>query len=557
MFTLMNHLLNNIGYIIAAAFLFTKIKSAIESLRKEERRDHIIYVLFFSALAIAGTYIGLDYKGSILNTRNIGVITGGLLLGPQVGILAGIFSALHRILIPIGEATEIPCAIATVLAGVFSGYLHNRYRESAKPVIGFFLAIIVESISMILILVFSSNFKDGLDIVKSIYFPMSFMNSLGVYALISIIQNTLSSMEVSAGKQAKIALEIANKTLPYFQKGESLDSVCKIILESLEAKAVAITDLEKIRASYVVEGIPRIEKTNIQSPMTRKVLELGKIMVFGKNNREHLSDYLFLSKEIKSCIILPLLERGKVSGALKIFFDTPEKVTANNRYLAIGLSQLISTQLELEKLDALEDSARKAELKALYSQINPHFLFNVLNTIASFVRIDPNKAREVIIDLSTYLRYNLENSTKFVSLREELEQVRAFVALESARFGDKIKVHYQIEEETLGREIPSLSIQPLVENSIIHGLLPKRQGGNIWISAKIKGEETRISIQDDGLGIPEKVIHSLEEEIGSSIGLKNVHHRLKLIYGKGLLIERLLEGTKISFSIYRQEVDSI
>src|SRR3712207_1772230 len=144
MFTLMNHLLNNIGYIIAAAFLFTKIKSVIESLRKEERRDHIIYVLFFSALAIAGTYIGLDYKGSILNTRNIGVITGGLLLGPQVGILAGIFSAIHRILIPIGEATEIPCAIATILAGVFSGHLHNRYREAAKPMIGFFLAIIVE-----------------------------------------------------------------------------------------------------------------------------------------------------------------------------------------------------------------------------------------------------------------------------------------------------------------------------------------------------------------------------------------------------------------------------
>lgn len=230
-------------------------------------------------------------------------------------------------------------------------------------------------------------------------------------------------------------------------------------------------------------------------------------------------------------------------------------MTANNKYLAIGLSQLISTQLELEKLDALEDSARKAELKALYSQINPHFLFNVLNTIASFVRIDPNKAREVIIDLSTYLRYNIENSMKFVPLEQELEQVKAFVAIESARFGTKIKVHYEIEEKALESEIPSLSIQPLVENSIIHGLLPKRQGGNIWISAKVKEEGTQIIIQDDGVGISESVIHSLEEEIGSSIGLKNVHHRLKLIYGKGLLVERLSEGTKISFWIYRQEVE--
>lgn len=546
MFTLMNHLLNNIGYIVTAAFLFTKMKTSIERLQQE---DKYVFMLFFSALAIAGTYIGLDYKGSILNTRNIGVITGGLLLGPQVGIVAGGLSAIHRMMIPLGQTTAIPCSISTVLGGALSGFLQKRCQEHNKAMVGFFLAIIVESFSMILILLLAEDFQHGLEIVKNIYFPMSFMNSIGVYALISIIQNTLSSMEHHAGKQAKLALEIANKTLPFFQKGQSLDDACQVILTSLGAKAVVITDLFKIRASCVEEGIPRVEKKEIQSMMTKKVLELGKVMVFGKNQEEGFTDFLFLSPKIKSCIILPLFEQEKVSGALKIFFDTPEKVTANNRYLAIGLSQLISTQLELEKIQKLEDTARNAELKALYSQINPHFLFNVLNTIASFVRINPNKAREVIIDLSTYLRYNIENSMKLVPLEKELEQVQAFVAIESARFGDKIQVHSQIQPETNSVNIPSLSIQPLVENSIIHGLLPKRRGGNIWISSCLEDQKMRIVIEDDGIGISENVIQSLDDEMGTSIGLKNVHHRLKLLYGEGLCITKLAEGTRISFQI--------
>lgn len=549
MFTLMNHLLNNISYIITAAFLFTKMKTSIEGIQKEEKQDKYIFMLFFSALAIAGTYIGLDYKGSILNTRNIGVIAGGLLLGPQVGIIAGGLSAIHRMLIPIGQATALPCSIATFLGGILAGLLQKRYQEKNKAMVGFFLAIIVESVSMILILFFSEDFHQGLEIVKNIYFPMSFMNSFGVYALILIIQNTLSALEHSAGRQAKMALEIANKTFPYFQKGESLDLVCKTILESLGAKAVIITDLLKVRASYVVEGIPKIERQEIQSMLTRKVLELGKVMVFGKNQEEGISDFLFLSPQIKSCIILPLFEREKVSGSLKIFFDTPEKVTANNQYLAIGLSQLISTQLELEKMKDLEDAAREAELKALYSQINPHFLFNVLNTIASFVRINPTKAREVIIDLSTYLRYNIENSMKSVPLEKELEQVKAFVAIESARFGDKIRVHYEIDEKSKEVKIPSLSIQPLVENSIIHGLLPTRQGGNIWISCQNEEKRLKVEIRDDGVGISQEIIQSIEEEIGTSIGLKNVHHRLKLLYGEGLHLERLNPGTRIWFWI--------
>ena len=193
--------------------------------------------------------------------------------------------------------------------------------------------------------------------------------------------------------------------------------------------------------------------------------------------------------------------------------------------------------------------ARDAELKALQTQINPHFLFNALHTTAFFVRMDPAKAKEVIIDLSTYLRYNLENASKVVSLDMELTQVKAYVNIEKARFGDKISVEYDVEEGLENIKIPSLTIQPLVENSIKHGLLRQRGGGHVYITAKKKDKGCIVTIEDDGIGIDPKIIEELDGRMEKSIGLKNVHNRIKLMYGKGLVIESLEKGTRISFYI--------
>lgn len=208
-------------------------------------------------------------------------------------------------------------------------------------------------------------------------------------------------------------------------------------------------------------------------------------------------------------MILPLFEENKVAGTLKIYLS----VTARKQQLAEGLSMLISIQLEISNVENFKNMAREAELKALQTQINPHFLFNSLNTIASFVRIDPTKAREVIIDLSIYLRYNLENSSKLVPLYKEIEQVQAFVNIEQARFGDKINISYHIPDDLKDIEIPSLIIQPLVENSIKHGILKQREKGFINIIAKKYNRGCIIKITDNGIGISEDVIKSLDEKI--------------------------------------------
>jgi len=215
----------------------------------------------------------------------------------------------------------------------------------------------------------------------------------------------------------------------------------------------------------------------------------------------------------------------------------------------IGLSHLISTQMEISKVENLISLLKYSELKALQSQINPHFLFNVLNTMTSLIRTNPEKAREVTIDLSNYLRYNLDNNVKSVELIKELNQVNTYIKIEKVRFGDKLNIIYDVDESLYNFQIPSLIIQPLVENSIKHGILKKRDNGCVKIIIKKIGKDIEVIIEDDGIGIEQTIIDNLDKQIKENIGLKNVHQRLKLLYGEGLNIKKLEQGTRIKFKI--------
>ncbi len=549
MFELFSHLFNNLGYIIAIAFFFTKLKSAkdIFTHKKYSKKDVFILSTFFSILAIIGTYTGADYRGALVNVRNIGVVVGGILAGPEVGVLSGFIAGLHRLFIDVDPITTAPCAIATMLGGFLTAYLYKKCNEKNFYLYGFLGGFLVENLSMLLILIMGKDFDLAKDIVSNIYFPMILANAVGVSIVLLIIQDIIEEKDIIAGKQAKLSLEIANKTLPYFRNGESLNEVCKIISDSLGAKAVVITNEKYITASYSTSEDFKIAHTDIKSEVTKQVLKTGKLCIIGQC--DDVKYFQCVTGKIKSCIISPLFQGDKVSGTLKIYFDTKENVTASNQYLVEGLSLLISTQLELSSVENLKTMAKEAELKALQTQINPHFLFNALHTTSFFVRKDPNKAREIIIDLSTYLRYNLENSCKLVPLEMELEQVKAYFNIEKARFGEKISLNIDVDENVKNISIPSLIIQPLVENSIKHGLLKKREGGFVNIIAKKENEGCFITIEDNGIGIDQKIVDNLDDRIDKNIGLKNVHNRIKLIYGKGLIVEKLETGTKISFYI--------
>ncbi|PIM91168.1 sensor histidine kinase [Fusobacterium animalis] len=532
------------------AFFFIRIDKAniIIKSNAKTKKDIIALSFFFSLLSISGTYIGLNFNGAILNTRNVGVIAGGILGGPYVAIITGLVAGIHRAFVNLGRETAIPCAIATITGGFLTAYVHRFIKSKDKIFFGFFLACVVENLSMGLILIILKDKILAQNIVANFYVPMVFMNSIGSSVLILLVEDIIQKSELIAGRQAKLALEIANKTLPHFRETENLSEVCKIIAEDLGAKATVITNKKEIIAGFSFDK-DEIKKTDIKSNNTRKVLKTGEAMLVIKEDDEIIEDFLDISPHIKSCIILPLKEKNDISGTLKIFFDTAEKITDKNRYLMIGLSHLISTQMEISKVENLISLLKYSELKALQSQINPHFLFNVLNTMTSLIRTNPEKAREVTIDLSNYLRYNLDNNVKSVELIKELNQVDTYIKIEKVRFGDKLNILYDVDESLYNFQIPSLIIQPLVENSIKHGILKKRDNGCVKIIIKKIDKDIEITIEDDGVGIEQSIIDNLDKQIKENIGLKNVHQRLKLLYGEGLNIKKLEQGTRIKFKI--------
>ena len=550
MIDLIRNLINSLSYVIIIAFIISNLSIFKKLIQKDEfkRADLIVLSIIFSIFGIMSTYTGTNVNGAIVSTRIIGIMAGGILWGPFVGIVAGIITGLHRILYDIGGITSLPCGIATVLAGFTSAFIYKRGIRFEKWFYGLIGGVVIESVEMLLVLLLSKPYSSALVIVKSVYFPLIFTNALGICILILLIQKILNEKDQIAAKQAQLALEIANKTLPYFREinSDSLKKICSIIKDSIGAAAVAITDKTIILAHEGLGSDHHISGEPIQTSATEQVIKDGHMHILNSPKEIECSSE---NCQLKSALIVPLKEGDEVSGTLKLYFAKENGISFTHEKLAIGLSQLISTQLEISRLGKLKELAAKAEIKALQAQINPHFLFNALNTIISFLRFNPERARELIINLSTYLRYNIEEISTFVDISKELQQVKSYVEIEKARFGDKLNVIYDIDE-SIHIKIPSLIIQPIVENSIKHGILKGHGSGNVKVEIKRHNlEDVKVTVEDDGMGISQTVIDSIYAGNISEnkIGMSNVDIRLRHIYGAGLVIERFATGTRISF----------
>ncbi len=527
-------------------FFLTRTRLFRQLLQKE---DHTplelgIVTAIFSLFALFSTYSGINVEGSLVNVRVIAIMAGGILFGPWVGIVTGIIAGVHRYLIDIGGITSVPCLITSIIAGISAGYINLKVKKEQRWRAGIVGGMLCESLTMLLIVLWAKPTELGLDIVSQIALPM-ILGTVCIGLIVLLVQSVEDEKEVIAARQAKLALDIAHKTLPYFRNinSESLATICDIIRQDIRADAVAITDTHQVlayvgvgREAYPIgrEGLSRV---------TRESIRHGKIII--KNNLENPA-----APQIHSQLVVPLWEKGEVTGALKIYYCHAHQITNTLKVMAVGLSQIISTQMEVSRIEHLRQMADKAEMRALQSKINPHFLFNALNAISSSIRLNPDTARQLIINLSRYLRYNLELNDELIDIRKELHQIQDYIAIEQARFGAKLTVIYDIDDDVSVR-IPSLLIQPLVENAIVHGIQPCKGKGVVVIAVKDQGDRVKISVKDTGHGINQDTIDRVarNEMPGHNIGLLNVHHRVSLLYGEGLHIRRLEPGTEIAFYI--------
>ena len=523
-------------------FLLTRTHLFQSIVIKRHRRPFETAIVsgLFIFFAVFSTYTGLNVSGSLVNVRIIAILSGGILFGPWVGIPAGLVSGVHRYLIDMNGPTSQACLITSIMAGLLATWIHARCPKGQYAKWGIAAGMFCEAITMALILLLNDDVALAQSIVREIAMPM-IIGAVCIGLIIILVQDLDEEKDKVAALQAKLALNIANKTLPHFRKADrdSLTKVCAIIRKETEADAVAITDTQDVKAYVGIGQENFLDAHHKISYMTQQAVNLGKQII---SNDLNVHDF-------HSLLIIPLWENGQVTGTLKIFYCQPHRIRQALREMAIGLSQLISTQIEVSKIDQLKTMASKAEFSALQNKINPHFLFNALNAISTLVRIQPDKARQLIANLADFLRFNLEKGDDLIDIQEELQQVRDYVAIEQARFGNKLEVIFDVDP--IHFAIPPLLIQPLVENAIQHGVVPLGAPAQVIISVKRDGERAQVMIKDSGVGIRQEVINKVYKGTMDShrIGLVNVHQRVALLYGQGLTIERLNPGTEISFYV--------
>ncbi len=265
---------------------------------------------------------------------------------------------------------------------------------------------------------------------------------------------------------------------------------------------------------------------------------------------------------VRGAVVAPLAGvDGRVVGALVAVADgapAPGLVQAT-----LETAHWAGNQLALAELDSSRERLARAEVRALRAQISPHFIYNALTAIGSFVRTDPDRARELILEFAEFTRYSFRAHGEFTTLAEELRSIDRYLTIERARFGDRLQVRLQIAPEVLPVTLPFLCLQPLVENAVRHGLSRKPGTGMVSIEARDAGTECHITVEDDGVGMDPAALTTGIAELaaarsdpgddpGGHVGLSNVDERLRSVFGDGfgLVVETGLgSGTKVSMRV--------
>jgi two-component system sensor histidine kinase LytS len=489
----------------------------------------------------------------------IGIIIAGLLGGYKVGVGAGLIAGIHRF--SLGGFTGLSCGLSAILAGILSGFFYRKEKRlnlSTALVVG----ALAEAMQMLVILIVSKPFDQALRLVEAIGVPMIVANGVGSVIFLLIIRSVISEETKVGALQAQKALRLAEQTITYLRNGlttKTAEIVCKIIYNEVDASAISITNQEKILTHVGLADDHHKANHLIQTAVTKDVLQKGHLII-AKHEDIHCK---YHNCPLGAAVIAPLKIRDETIGTLKFYFQSEKDITNLVIELIRGLSSLLSNQLEISEAEQSKQLAKEAEIKALQAQISPHFLFNTLNIIVSLIRTNPDLARKLLLSLSQFFRKNLTGSTKkWTTLKEEVEHVKAYLAIEEARFVDKLSIEYDIDESALDRMVPTLTLQPIVENAIKHGIKDKEANCLIKLSIKHVPSAIEVKVKDNGKGIEQNRLKYILNTIvdsknGTGFGMYNVNRRLLLMLGdeSTLHINSILhKGTSVSFRLKMGEI---
>lgn len=551
--SLLVELLEAVALITVLAYAFSKTR-AFEFVTsggwppegRQALKPWVGMYLFFTGMAVLGTYLGVPVLGAIANTRATGAVLAGLLGGARLGLAVGATAGLHRYLL--GGFTGVACGLSTVAEGLTGAVVGALWRRRGgtrpQPVVAFVAALVAECLQMAIILLLAEPYAEAEALVYAIALPMISMNAIGAGLFASIVEDQRRSRELNAAHFARLALEVGEKSITLLKAGftpEAAKEWVSLLRETLPVAAVAVTgrkngaDGENVMLAFGGLGDDHHHGGDeIRCPRVLDAVAHGQVEFLDGDSARYECP-VDPDCPLSSALIVPLVVDEEVLGTIILFEPRGRPFAEVFRSFGEGLASLLSAQLLQARVQEQRKLLVSSELKLLQAQINPHFLFNALTAIRAIVHSDPVRARELIAHLGDFLRSNLRKTTPDVALEDELALVGAYLEIEKARFGERLSVEVHVPGHYSKVRVPTFTLQPLVENAIKHGLSDKVEQGCIRISAAQEGQDIVLSVEDNGGS------YQPPSESASGLGLSLVDRRVASWGGPGY-------GTQVSCS---------
>jgi two-component system LytT family sensor kinase len=322
------------------------------------------------------------------------------------------------------------------------------------------------------------------------------------------------------------ALHAATSTLPHLRRGLSGYTAEQAVPHLRALTGAAAVALADTRAVLAIDGEGR-EQVRPGDLLSRLLERAG-------DDRVHVEPHLVSSDPdcpLHSAVMAPLLVQGRRAGTLITFYRNVGRPRRHVLRVVQEAASLLSAQLELSVVAEQEERLARAELRALRAQISPHFIYNALAAVAGEIHARPDEARELLTDFAEFTRYLFRDGRSYVSLAEELDHVRRYLRLEQARFRG-LHVTVDVEPEALEAVVPAMSLQPLVENAVRHGVEQRAGTGRIEIAGRTANGDVELKVVDDGTGIEPDRLSGVISGAGGGIGLSNVDARLRATFGE-------------------------
>ena len=568
-------LMERIGLLLVIAFVLTRIPNIRTLLYRESSRKVVfIHAIVFGIFAIVSSHLGFVFTEGyiseqiiiwnveddqlVVSLSLIAVVIAGLLGGPLVGLGAGIIAGVH--LAFLGGIGWVANMLVNPLSGLLAG-LTGRFFSKARvisPMQAVFIGVFPPILQMQLLLVLHPQNENIVQFVNLTGLPLVFSNSVAIGIFTAMIGIVLKEQENEAAIATRQALTIAEEALPFLKSDspeERAEGIANLLYDRLEVAAISVTYEDEVLAFVGIGADHHRLGEKVITPLSKEALETKEIKIAYSR-----SDIACQNPDcpLEAAIIIPITEANDSTSLIKFYFRKSQHISPVEKVLAQGIGQLISNQLKVIANEKLKENIRDAELRNLQAQINPHFLFNTLHLIATLFRVDPKRARHITIQLANFMRFNLGlASESLINLERECEHVKAYIEIIQARFSNRLQINFEKDHSISNVLIPPSTIQPLVENSIQHGLKNVATNGRIDVSIKQKSDRIVITVEDNGVGFPEIEIEKINEpskgeNSNGGVGLYNVNRRLISLLGEDsrLHIENLpTRGSRVYFSI--------